>query len=146
MRFTHPHTPRFSIPAKTVMSLSVSLAGESPMAIQANEKLRANEIGIPRSIAETFTVRIKITRKNRERLRQTYVLADSYPCAVAIHKLGRDPVGLLGLNKVQRGQQWLPIGAHIERQLIDGDLVLVNRHPSLEKAVALEKLPVKIKH
>lgn len=100
--------------------------------ISPDPSLRLNEVGIPLEIAKFLTINEKVNTSNIERLKKT-ISNDSYPSANYIIK----PDGRrkrITHDLKQEILEELQSGYIVERQLIDGDVVLFNRHPSLHKA------------
>jgi DNA-directed RNA polymerase II subunit RPB1 len=121
--------------------------------ITPDPTLKINELGVPLSIAMDQTFKETVTRDN---IRWLYALVltgpDVHPGAVAVWKLKRRPgtssqpggytESLENREKIclrQTTTQYratrirLRIGDIVERHMMDGDLVLFNRQPSLHK-------------
>jgi len=100
--------------------------------ISPDPALKINEVGIPFEIAEILTVNEKVTSFNIEKLKAV-IKNEHYPTAnYIIRPDGRRKRITPDLK--QEILDELTIGYIVERQLIDGDVVLFNRHPSLHKA------------
>ena len=100
--------------------------------ISPDPALKINEVGIPFEIAEILTVNEKVTSFNIEKLKAV-IKNEHYPTAnYVIRPDGRRKRITPDLK--QEILDELAIGYIVERQLIDGDVVLFNRHPSLHKA------------
>ena len=100
--------------------------------ISPDPALKINEVGIPLEIAEILTVNEKVTTMNMNRLKAV-ILSEHYPTAnYIIRPDGRRK----RITKELKNEilEELQVGYVVERQLIDGDVVLFNRHPSLHKA------------
>ena len=100
--------------------------------ISPDPNLEINEVGVPYEIAKVLTVAEKVTSLNIERLRKL-ILKKEYPAANYIvrhdgkrKRITEDLRDEL-VNEIEPGYI-------VERQLIDGDIVLFNRHPSLHRA------------
>ena len=106
--------------------------------ISPDPYISINEVGIPIEVARELTVPIRVTSMNIERLRQMVLEGPEPP--------GREYRA--GVNYVIRPDgrrvrvteknaetvaEALSIGATVERQLQDGDIVLFNRQPSLHR-------------
>ena len=99
--------------------------------ISPDPALKLNEVGIPFEIAKILTVNEKVNSTNLEKLKKT-ILNETYPTAnYVIRPDGRRKRITLDLK--QEILDELEQGYVVERQLIDGDIVLFNRHPSLHK-------------
>ncbi|MBS3093705.1 DNA-directed RNA polymerase subunit A' [Candidatus Pacearchaeota archaeon] len=100
--------------------------------ISPDPALKINEIGVPFEIAKILTVNEKVTTTNLEKLKKI-ILIETYPTAnYIIRPDGRRKRITLDLKKEILEE--LKPGYVVERQLVDGDIVLFNRHPSLHKA------------
>ncbi|VVB77608.1 DNA-directed RNA polymerase subunit A' [uncultured archaeon] len=100
--------------------------------ISPDPALKINEVGVPFEIAEILTVNEKVTTKNIENLKEV-IKHEHYPTAnYIIRPDGRRKRVTQDLK--QEILDELQPGYVVERQLIDGDVVLFNRHPSLHKA------------
>jgi len=100
--------------------------------ISPDPALKINEVGVPFEIAEILTVNERVTSMNIEKLKKV-ILNEHYPTAnYVIRPDGRRKKITLELKKeiLEEIEQ----GYVVERQLVDGDVVLFNRHPSLHKA------------
>jgi len=99
--------------------------------ISPDPSLRINEVGIPVEIAQVLTVNEKVNSSNIEKLKKI-IARDEYPAANYIIR----PDGRRKRITKELKQEILDELAPeyvVERQLIDGDVVLFNRHPSLHK-------------
>jgi DNA-directed RNA polymerase subunit A' len=100
--------------------------------ISPDPALELNEVGVPFEIAEILTVNEKVTSTNMEKLKGI-IKNEKYPTAnYVIRPDGRrkritDELKQEVLDELEPGYV-------VERQLVDGDVVLFNRHPSLHKA------------
>jgi DNA-directed RNA polymerase subunit A' len=100
--------------------------------ISPDPALKLNEVGVPFEISEILTVNEKVNQTNLEKLKKI-ISRDEYPKAnYVIRPDGRRKRITKDLK--QEILEELTPGYVVERQLIDGDVVLFNRHPSLHKA------------
>ncbi len=100
--------------------------------ISPDPALKINEIGVPYEIAKFLTVNEMVNSTNIEKLKKI-ILNKNYPSAnYIIRPDGRRKRITEELK--QEILEELKVGYVVERQLVDGDLVLFNRHPSLHKA------------
>ena len=100
--------------------------------ISPDPALKLNEVGVPYEIAEILTVNEKVNSSNINKLKNI-INMDRYPKAnYIIRPDGRRKRITNDLRKEILEE--LQPGYVVERQLIDGDVVLFNRHPSLHKA------------
>ena len=111
--------------------------------ISPDPNLSINEIGVPGQIAEELTVPIKITIHNLEWCKQLIKQKFEETDATTIYSPGvnyiiRETDGMKQRIKVSEKNaadvaEKLEIGSIIERQLMDGDIALFNRQPSLHR-------------
>ena len=87
-----------------------------------------HEVGIPTSVAEKLTVPLKVTAYNKS-LVQEMLTKKKSPVKFVIRPNG----SRVDLTFVNRHNINLDVGWSVERSLIDGDIVLFNRQPSLHK-------------
>jgi DNA-directed RNA polymerase subunit A' len=100
--------------------------------ISPDPALKLNEVGVPFEIAEILTVNEKVTTLNIDKLKEV-ILNEHYPTANYIIRPDGRRKRITSELK-QEVLDELEQGYVVERQLIDGDVVLFNRHPSLHKA------------
>lgn len=101
--------------------------------ISPDPNLRVNEVGVPRAIASVLTVPERVTAFNKKTLERLVSNGPfSYPGANYV--MGRDPSGrpLKRFLAYARGVP-LSVGDVVERHLLDGDVLLFNRQPSLHR-------------
>ncbi len=99
--------------------------------VSPDPSLRINEVGVPFEIAEILTVNEKVTSLNIEKLKKI-ILNKKYPTANYILRPDGRRKKITSELKEEILEELEP-GYIVERQLIDGDVVLFNRHPSLHK-------------
>ncbi|MEM4625196.1 MAG: DNA-directed RNA polymerase subunit A' [Candidatus Pacearchaeota archaeon] len=93
--------------------------------------IEINEVGVPYEIAEILTVNEEVTSLNIENLKKL-ILSDKYPSAnYIVRPDGRRKKVTPDLKKEIIEE--LKPGYFVERHLVDGDIVLFNRHPSLHR-------------
>ena len=94
--------------------------------------LDLDEVGVPTCIAKTQTFGERVTDWNRAWLRR---LVDAGPTALAGAQYVTYADGRLVSLKMARARSKIPLpsGAVVHRHLRDGDLVVMNRQPSLHK-------------
>ncbi|MAH07398.1 hypothetical protein CMI38_04070 [Candidatus Pacearchaeota archaeon] len=100
--------------------------------ISPDPSLKINEIGVPFEIAEILTVNEKVNSSNIEKLR-SIIKNEHYPTANYIIRPDKRRKRITADLKQEILEELEP-GYVVERQLVDGDVVLFNRHPSLHKA------------
>ncbi|KAB7495389.1 DNA-directed RNA polymerase III subunit RPC1 [Armadillidium nasatum] len=103
--------------------------------ISPDPNLRINEVGVPIEVAMQLTYPERVTPHNIKLLRQLVKNGpDVYPGAIYMN-----PRNMPGLKKALKfihrthAASELKNGDIIERHLLDGDIVLFNRQPSLHK-------------
>lgn len=94
--------------------------------------MRICDIGIPYEIAKIITVKEMVTEKNKERLKK-FILNKGYPSANYIIRPDGKKKRITDELREELANE-IEIGYIVERHLMDGDVVLFNRHPSLHKA------------
>ena len=103
--------------------------------ISPDPEIGINEVGVPVEIAKILTVPLKVTPENIEEARR-YVLngPNKWPGATYVYKArtGRK-IDLRYVRNYKQLAESLEIGDIVERHLIDGDIVLFNRQPSLHR-------------
>jgi DNA-directed RNA polymerase subunit A' len=101
--------------------------------ISPDPRIDMDEIGVPGKIAEELTVPVAVTEWNVNDLKK-FIMSEGYPRATYVIradgrriKVGEDPA----LKKeVAEG---LKVGWTVERQIVDGDISIFNRQPSLHR-------------
>ncbi|KMZ61970.1 DNA-directed RNA polymerase [Zostera marina] len=97
--------------------------------------INIDELGVPWSIALNLTFPETVTPYNIERMKE-YVAYGSHPPPgkTGAKYIIRDDGQRLDLRYIRKSiDQHLEVGYKVERHLIDGDIVLFNRQPSLHK-------------
>lgn len=99
--------------------------------ISPDPSLKINEVGVPYEIAKVLTVAERVNSINLERCKEL-ILSEKYPGAnYVIRPDGRRKRITDELRK-DIAEEIEP-GYIVERHLINGDIVLFNRHPTLHK-------------
>ncbi len=99
--------------------------------ISPDPYISINEVGVPLDIAKILTVPEKVTEWNIEKLKE-FVKRTEYPRALYIIR----PDGrrkMVTDNNREMILEELDVGYTVERQLMDGDIVIFNRQPSLHR-------------
>jgi DNA-directed RNA polymerase II subunit RPB1 len=100
--------------------------------ISPDPSISVSEIGVPFEIAMNLTFPERVTEYNRKKL---YALVqngpDKYPGAKTIQRGSDGRTILLKHSKLK--EQTLFLGDVVNRHLMDGDIVLFNRQPSLHR-------------
>lgn len=100
--------------------------------ISPDPSIRIDQVGIPVEIAKELTIPEQVNELNIERLRKLVRNGEQYPGVNYILKPDGRKRRVLEDSKEEVAAE-LEIGSIVERHLIDGDLVLFNRQPSLHK-------------
>jgi DNA-directed RNA polymerase beta' subunit len=97
--------------------------------ITPNPSLDVDQIGCPMAVAQTLSRMVRVTRRNLKDMVKL-VRSTLYPQAVALHR----PDGrMLDLNHCDRSTAVVRVGWMVERNLMNGDRVIMNRQPSLHR-------------
>ena len=99
--------------------------------ISPDPYLEINEVGVPYEIAKVITVSEMVTDANIEAMKKL-IMSEDYPKANYIIRADEKRRKVTPELKSEIVEEIVP-GYRVERQLIDGDIVLFNRHPSLHK-------------
>ena len=94
--------------------------------------LKINELGVPLEIAEVITVAESVTETNMEFVKELIRNGSKYPGANNVIRTDGRRKRISNDLKEEIIAEIQP-GYKIERHLRDGDIVLVNRHPTLHK-------------
>ena len=95
-------------------------------------RLLARQVGVPRQVACILTYPERVTELNIERMRQTVANGPIYPGARNL-RLANGSIKNLEYGDRKRMAKELVIGDIVERHMIDGDIALFNRQPSLHR-------------
>lgn len=100
--------------------------------ISPDPNLSVEQVGVPVHIAKTLTVPEKVTAFNRAWLGRLVANGVAYPGANYV--ISRDAGGVEFKRFLMYGKsRELRIGDVVERHLLDGDVLLFNRQPSLHR-------------
>lgn len=101
--------------------------------ISPDPNLSIEEVGVPVMVAKKLTYPERVTAFNIERLRSMVQNgAHKYPGANMIRPTNSRPISLLYGDRARAAAN-LRIGDIVERHLLDGDVSLFNRQPSLHR-------------
>ncbi|NPE26437.1 DNA-directed RNA polymerase subunit A' [Methanococcoides sp. SA1] len=100
--------------------------------ISPDPTLKLNEVGVPFEVAKILTVAEKVNTLNLKRMKEL-VARTEYPAANYILRQDGKRKRIVEELRDELVEE-LEVGYTVERQLIDGDVVLFNRHPSLHRA------------
>jgi len=110
--------------------------------ISPDPNLSINEIGVPIRIAEELTIPVRVTVHNidwcKEIINQKYINPDEKGYVPGVNYIIKNIGGIKRRIKVsdrnaEAVAEKLEVGSIIERQLMEGDLALFNRQPSLHR-------------
>ena len=99
--------------------------------ITPDPNLKINEIGIPLDVAKIITVNERVTRFNIERIKEM-LFSNSYPKIINIIRPDGKKKKVIDELREELSKE-LEIGYSVDRTLMDGDVILFNRHPSLHR-------------
>jgi DNA-directed RNA polymerase subunit A' len=100
--------------------------------ISPDPNLRLNEVGVPFEVAKILTVAEKVTSVNLKRMK-ALVAKKEYPGANYILRADGKRKRIVDELRDELVEE-LELGYIVERHIVDGDVVLFNRHPSLHRA------------
>lgn len=96
--------------------------------ITGDDRIGMKQVGVPKSVAETLTIPIKVTDWNKKTMSELLNKSDT-PIKFVMNPRGNR----FDLKFSNRNSFVLDKGWTVERSLIDGDIVLFNRQPTLHK-------------
>ncbi len=101
--------------------------------ISPDPLISINDVGVPIEVAMELTIPIKVTEHNIKELRKLVLNGnDVYPGANYVIRPDGTRKRILKDNKEDIAKELAP-GYIVERHLLDGDVVLFNRQPSLHR-------------
>ncbi len=102
--------------------------------ISPDPNISIDEVGVPELVAKTLTVPERVTPWNIEKLRQIIINGpDKWPGANYVIRPDGRRIDLRYVKDRKELSSTLSVGYIVERHLIDGDIVLFNRQPSLHR-------------
>lgn len=114
-----------------IMGKRVNFAGRT--VVGPGAYLRVDEVAIPRLMAEKLTRKIRVTDYNKEELQSRYDNNKVTHITMQSGTFAGQRVTVGDLIKKQFPNYQLNDGDLVERMLEDGDLVFINRQPTLHK-------------
>jgi len=99
--------------------------------ISPDPKIKLNEVGIPLSVAMILTVPEMVTEWNIKALKE-YIMSDVYPKANYVIRPDGKKKQVTAETRDQLIEELQP-GYLVERSLLDGDISIFNRQPSLHR-------------
>jgi DNA-directed RNA polymerase subunit A'' len=100
--------------------------------ISPDLNMRLNEVGVPFEVARILTVAERVTSVNLKRMKELITKKD-YPAANYIIRPDGKRKRITDDLRAELKEE-LESGYVVERHIVDGDIVLFNRHPSLHRA------------
>lgn len=102
--------------------------------ISPDPSISIDEVGVPQTIAKILTVPERVTKFNIERIRQ-YIIngPDKWPGANYVIRPDGRRIDLRYVKDRKELAASITPGYIVERHLVDGDIVLFNRQPSLHR-------------
>ena len=102
--------------------------------ISPDPNISVNEVGVPKEVAMTLTVPVRVTSWNIDDVRR-YILngPSRYPGANYVIDPNGRRIDLRFIKDLKAIAEGLKPGYVVERHLINGDVVLFNRQPSLHR-------------
>ncbi|MEN3048078.1 MAG: DNA-directed RNA polymerase subunit A' [Candidatus Caldarchaeales archaeon] len=102
--------------------------------ISPDPNIDIDEVGVPIEVAMQLTVPESVTPWNREKLKQLVRNGPySYPGARYVVRPDKRIIRLKFVQDLNELAEQLDVGWVVERHLMDGDIVLFNRQPSLHR-------------
>jgi DNA-directed RNA polymerase subunit A' len=101
--------------------------------ISPDPKIKINEVGVPQIIAKDITIPIRVDERNIEECRKLVLNGPNcWPGANYVIRPDGKRKRILETNKEEIAKE-LDVGYIVERHLMDGDIVIFNRQPSLHR-------------
>ena len=101
--------------------------------ISPDPDIEIDEVGVPEEIAKELTITVNVTERNLELMRETVRRGSkNHPGANYVRRADGRKVKVTESNHETLAEE-LDIGWKVERHLVDGDIVLFNRQPSLHR-------------
>lgn len=100
--------------------------------ISPDPNIAPNEVGVPLAVAKELTVPVPVIKNNVEKVREWVENAGKYPGANYVVREDGTKKKITEENKQTILEELKP-GYIVERHLLDGDIVLFNRQPSLHR-------------
>ena len=100
--------------------------------ISPDPNIDFDEVGVPEIIAKELTVPVTVRKDNIEQLKKLIKNGENYPGANYVIRKDGGKKKITSFNTDSLLEELKP-GYIVERQLMDGDIVLFNRQPSLHR-------------
>ncbi|MHC1600214.1 MAG: DNA-directed RNA polymerase subunit A' [Candidatus Methanospirareceae archaeon] len=100
--------------------------------ISPDPDIDIDEVGVPEAIAKELTITVNLTERNIDVMREAVKRGRNHPGVNYVRRADGRKVKVTESNYEALAEE-LEIGWKVERHLIDGDIVLFNRQPSLHR-------------
>jgi len=101
--------------------------------ISPDPNISIDEVGIPQKIAKELTIPERVTQRNIDKIKKIVLTgSDNYPGANYVIRPDGKRKRITDENKEELVEE-LELGYLVERHLMDNDIVLFNRQPSLHR-------------
>ncbi len=100
--------------------------------ISPDPDIDIDEVGVPEAVARELTITVNVTERNIDVMRETVKRGNKHPGVNYVRRADGRKVKVTESNYETLAEE-LDIGWKVERHLVDGDIVLFNRQPSLHR-------------
>jgi len=100
--------------------------------ISPDPDIDIDEVGVPEAIAKELTITVNVTERNFDVMRETVRRGRNHPGVNYVRRSDGRKVKVTESNYETLAEE-LDIGWKVERHILDGDIVLFNRQPSLHR-------------
>ncbi len=100
--------------------------------ISPDPDIDIGEVGVPEAIAKELTITVNVTERNLKLLSAAVGRGGKHPGANYVRRADGKKVKVTDINYEALSEE-LGVGWKVERHLVDGDIVLFNRQPSLHR-------------
>ena len=91
-----------------------------------------DEVGVPEAVAKELTITVNVTERNFDVMRETVKRGKTHPGVNYVRRADGRKIKVTESNYETLADE-LELGWKVERHLVDGDIVLFNRQPSLHR-------------
>jgi len=100
--------------------------------ISPDPDIDIDEVGVPEAVAKELTVTVNVTERNMDVVRETVKRGKKHPGVNYVRRADGRKVKVTESNYETLADE-LDLGWKVERHLVNGDIVLFNRQPSLHR-------------
>jgi DNA-directed RNA polymerase subunit A' len=100
--------------------------------ISPDPDIDIDEVGVPEAVAKELTVTVNVTERNLAVMREAVKRGRTHPGANYVRRADGRKVKVTESNYETLAEE-LDIGWKVERHIVNGDIVLFNRQPSLHR-------------